>query len=180
MTSGWGSVASAGAVALAGVFAWAGAAKLARPAVTAAAFRGLGVAAPGALARLVPAGELAIAALLLARPRAGGAAALVTLAAFSALLAARLAAGTRAGCGCFGAAGGTTLTAVGLARNALLSALAAACLGAQAWALPTLPAAVAVGAAVAAGAVALALADLRGRVGRLWWVAPLLERGDGR
>lgn len=158
------ALAPAAALALAAVFAWAGVAKLSRPPATAAAFRQLRLPAPRAFAASVPAGELALAAVLVARPRLGGLLALVTLTAFTAVLATR----SGGGCGCFGAARRPAGRTVDLVRNGGLAVLAAACLPATAWTVPDLPAAVVTGTTVAAGAVLLALVDLRARAGRLW------------
>lgn len=113
---------AAGLLAL--TFAWAGAAKLGRPAETAAGFADLGLARPGALARAVPLVELALAVTLLAAPAAGGAAALVLLAGFSAVLVGALRRGVAVPCACFGRAGSPPLSGFDLARNALLAALA--------------------------------------------------------
>ncbi len=114
----------AAACVLAATFAWAGAAKLGRPADTAAGFRTLGLNRAPALARIVPAVELLLAVALLAAPRLGGAAALVLLAAFSALLVHALRRGVEVRCACFGQAGGPPLSFVDLVRNGLLGGLA--------------------------------------------------------
>lgn len=160
-----GSVA---ALLLAGVFAWAGLAKGLRPQRTATAFAALGVPVSGLAARLVPATELGLAVLLVARPRLGGLAALALLAAFSAWLRHAQRSGAVAGCGCFG--GGATRPASprDLVRNALLAALALGVAGLEQPVGPTLPAVVAVSVLATTGAVVLALVDLRLRTGRLW------------
>lgn len=164
------SAATAAAVVLAGVFAWAGVAKLARPAATAAVLRAFGLPGASVLARGVPTVELALAGLLLGRPRAGGLAALALLALFSGLLATRLARGGagEVACGCFGGTRSTGGATVELARNGLLSGLAVAALGAPTPVAPQLPAVVALGAALASGAVLLALVDLRTTTGSVW------------
>lgn len=173
-------VATAAGVALAAVFAWAGLAKLARPARTRSAFRDLALPAPALLARAVPATEVALAALLASRPRAGGAAVLALLALFSAFLGRRLARGaTGVGCGCFGSARRGALAPVELVRNGLLALLAVAALGAVRPAVPPLPAAVTVSTAVAVGLVILALVDLRAATGSVWRAEPLRPEAAG-
>lgn len=164
---------TAAAWLLAATLAWAGLAKLARPGRTRASFAALAVPAPAAASRAVPAVELATAAALLLAPRVGAPVALALVVAFTGFLARRWRAGHRAGCACFGAAGGP-LSARTLARNGLVTAAAAAALAAPGPALPTLPALVAVTAAGIVGAVAVALADVRARTGALLAVGRLL------
>jgi len=167
-----GEIGSAAAVVLAAVFGVAGAAKAARPRRTARAFAGLGVPLPGLLARVAPAAELLLAAALLVRPRLGGGAALVALAAFSAVLAAALRRGERVSCGCFGAAGSAPVSAADLVRNALLGVLAAAALAVPGPAgVPGLAGIVAATAALVAGLVTVALVRLRATTGPLLAVA---------
>jgi uncharacterized membrane protein YphA (DoxX/SURF4 family) len=112
------------ALLLALVLVWAAAAKLARPAVTTASFRALGLPLPGALAWGVPALELVVATFLVAIPPAGAAAAVVILVVFSAVLARALRAGTTTSCSCFGSARTDPITPADLVRNALLIGLA--------------------------------------------------------
>lgn len=119
------------ALLLAAVFVRAGAAKLARPAATAASFTALGVPAAPAVARAVPVVELVTAAGLLAAPRIGAVAALVLLAAFSTLLARAVRAGADTPCNCFGSARADPVSPVDLLRNGLLAGLAVAALGAS-------------------------------------------------
>src|SRR5919199_3912640 len=90
------------ALVLAAVFVAAAAAKIARPTATARAFATLRVPRPAAVARLVPAAELAVAVLLVAVPRVGGGTALLLLAAFTAFLVRALRSGVRAPCRGFG------------------------------------------------------------------------------
>ncbi len=111
---------------LAAIFVWAGAAKLARPGLTAAGFRSLGLPAPDALARLVPAAELLLAVLLVATPPVGGIAALGLLAGFSLVLAGALRAGVTTGCACFGTSPSRPISPRDLLRNAALASLAVA------------------------------------------------------
>ncbi|HWB70948.1 MAG TPA: MauE/DoxX family redox-associated membrane protein [Egibacteraceae bacterium] len=162
------AVGTAAAWLLAAVLAWAGAAKLRRPAGTAVAFAELAVPAPRLLARVVPAWELALALALPLRPAVAGAAALATLVGFTVLLAARLRQGTAATCGCFGSARTAPVSAVEVVRNGLLGALALLALAAARPLAPGPDALVAVGAAAAAGAVLVALLELRRATGRLW------------
>lgn len=143
----------ASACVLAVTFAWAAAAKLSHPAATAAGFADLGLRRPAALARAVPAVELALAVTLLAAPRLGGAAALVLLAAFSAVLLRVLRRGVEVRCACFGQTDGAPLSALDLVRNGLLGTLAALALAAGFEPhVPAASGAVAVGLGVAAGA----------------------------
>ena len=111
---------------LAAVFVWAGAAKLARPAATESGFRGFGLPGPPVLARLVPAVELLLAVLLIAVPPIGGAAALVMLAVFSAVLIRALRSGVATGCACFGTTATRPISGRDLARHGALGALAVA------------------------------------------------------
>jgi hypothetical protein len=76
-------------------------------------------------ARGIPILELAIAAALLAAPRAGAIAALATLAVFTAVVGVELAAGRRFACGCFGGAALRPADRTFLGRNAVLVAAAA-------------------------------------------------------
>ena len=115
----------AAAGVLAATFAWAGASKLGRPAETAAGFAELGLGRPVALARAVPATELALAVTLLAAPAVGAVVALVLLTSFSVVLVRALRRGDDVRCACFGRAGGPPLSWVELARNGLLGVLGA-------------------------------------------------------
>lgn len=159
---------SVSAPLLAAVFAWAGLAKARRRAATAASFSALGLPAARGLALAVPAAELGIAAALLARPALGATAALLTLAAFSAVLGSALRRGAAVACGCFGTAGARRVSDVDLFRNAALALLAAPALAVWQPSAPTLPALIAVTGAAAAAGVALALLQLRRDTGRLW------------
>lgn len=144
------------AVVLAAVFVRAGAAKLARPAATAAGFAALGVPAPTGVARAVPIAELATAVALLGAPRVGAVASLGFLVAFSWVLVTALRSGRAVPCNCFGTARTEPVTAVDVVRNVLLAGLAAGSLAAGAE--PTVPSLAAVLVAVAvfvAGVVVL-------------------------
>ena len=153
----------AAAVVLAVVFLRAAAAKLARGEDAARAFAALGVPAPAAMARGVPAVELTLAVALLAAPRAGGAASLVVLAAFSAALVRAVRARVSAPCACFGAATADPVSSVDLLRNGLLAVLAAAALVASRPVVPGPAAVAAVAVGVAAGFGTVACARRRPR-----------------
>lgn len=161
-------VGTISAVLLAAVFALAGGGKLRRRRSTARAFADLGLPAPASLAVAVPAAELILAALLLARPRAGGAVALLALAAFSAVVARATRAGTGARCGCFGSASARPVSFGDLVRNALLAVAALAALAAPKAVGPTLEATVLVTAGAVAGLLVLALFRLHDEVGAVW------------
>ena len=130
------------ALLLAGLFVWAGAAKLARPKATAAGFTALGVPAGATVARAVSFVELAVAATLLATPRAGAGVALVLLTAFTAFLARAVLSGIRAPCNCFGTGRADPVSWADVVRNVMLIAVAVVGLGAPDPAVPR-PAAVA-------------------------------------
>jgi hypothetical protein len=152
----------AAACVLAVTFAWAGAAKLGRRVETAAGFAELGLPRPSTLAGVVPAIELALAVTLLAAPAAGGAAALVLLCGFSAVLVRALRHGDEVRCACFGRAGGPPLSWVEVVRNGLLGLLAALALAAGLD--PRVPATVAAAAVtIVVAAAACLLAVLRER-----------------
>lgn len=160
---------TAAALLLAAVFAWAGAVKVVAPVRTAAAFRNLGLPVPAVLSRLVPVGEMSIAALLVVAPRRGALAALASLGVFTAVVLMALHSGKRAGCGCFG--GSNTdedLSHVEPIRNLLLAVLAATALLAADLSRPDLAAVVGVTSAATAGALGLGLLRLRQRVGVVW------------
>lgn len=134
---------------LAAVFVRAATAKVARLSSAENGFAALGLPAPAALARVVPSGELTVAVLLIAAPRAGGLAAAAVLAVFTAVLVRAVVAGTRAGCPCFGTARMHPVSGLDVVRNCLLSALAVVALWAPEPVLPE--------PAQAVGAIALCL-----------------------
>ena len=113
------------AVALAAVFALAAGAKARDLPATARTFRALGIGRPYVVARAVVAAECVTALVLVSFPGIGALLAVVALAAFSVLLADRLARGLRVPCGCFGSRGAGPLSWRDLVRNAALAAAAA-------------------------------------------------------
>jgi uncharacterized membrane protein YphA (DoxX/SURF4 family) len=115
------------AVALAAVFAWAAVAKLRRRPATVRSFAASGLPAPDVLAVAVPAGEIVLAAVLVASPAAGATLALAVLAGFTTQLLLARRRGVDTGCGCFGGAR-PAAPDVELARNAVLAAVAVAVL----------------------------------------------------
>jgi hypothetical protein len=153
------------ALVLAAVFVRAAAAKLARPATTAAGFAALGVPAAAALARAVPFVELLTAAALVAAPRVGAAASLIFLPASSWVLVRSLRSPTPAPCNCFGTARTEPVSSTDLVRNVLLAVLALVSLGTAGPTVPGAPAVVAVVGAVAAGLAGLAGLRRRSRPG---------------
>ncbi len=120
-------------LALAAVFLISGIAKAVSPRGTAGAARDLGVpsALTPAVAALLPAAELAVAALLALTPTVtvGGAVAAGLMACFTALVAANLIRGRRPACACFGALSAQApIGPATLARNAILLAASLAVL----------------------------------------------------
>ena len=156
----------ASALALAAVFVRAAAAKLARPATTATSFVSLGVPAARIAARAVPVVELLVAVALLAAPRAGALGALGLLIPFTAVLARAVRSGSPAPCNCFGAARVDPVSAVDIARNVLLAALALAAVTATTPVVPGLPAVVATVVASACGLALLSTLRTRARYQR--------------
>lgn len=156
------------ALVLAAAFGWAGVAKARTPRTTARTFAGLGLPAPAALARAVPAVELTLAAALVVVPGWAAAVALALLAAFTTFLARAVRAGVDVGCGCFGSNSTEPVSSVELVRNGLLASCGLLALAAPAPVAPSLAAVLVVGLAMAMAAVVLALADLRRRVGSIW------------
>lgn len=149
------------ALVLAVVLATAGIAKWRAPRRTTESFAGLGVPWPAAAARAVPLAEIGLAVGLAAWPRHAGAASLVVLAAFTAVLVHALRRGLAVGCACFGATATRHVSGAEVLRNLLLSVLAGASLFATRPVAPGVPGLVLVGTAVVLGAVVLAAWDLR-------------------
>jgi uncharacterized membrane protein YphA (DoxX/SURF4 family) len=171
-------LAQAAALVLAVVFAWAAVAKVRALDATTTSFRGLGLPAPGPLARVVPAVEAALAVALVWRPGLAGFAALALVVAFSLVIVRAVASGSTVGCACFGGQAERPVSVLELVRNAGLGALAIVATGATAgtalW--PSLPALVIVSVLVALSRVGFAAADLR-RDGGHVFSTPL--PGDG-
>ena len=161
-------VAYPSAAVLAAVFFYAGASKLKDPRAAGASLRSFAVPAAAVTARVLPLVELGVAIALLVVPVVGGVIALVALSAFSAVLAARIHAGSTVPCGCFGATSQEPASAVELLRNALLAALAITAMFASGPRLPTLEATVTVSALTIAGIVTVSLGRLRQQVGAVW------------
>lgn len=152
------------ALVLAAVLAWAAVAKLRTRDATAAAFRRLGLPAPGVLAPGVPAAELGVAVGLVVVPGWAAAVALALLAAFTTVLVRALREGTGLGCGCFGSTV-APVSPVDLVRNAMLAACAVVALAAAEPVVPDPGAVVVAVAAVGLGAGGLAaLGGRRARV----------------
>ena len=112
-------------VVLALVLVVAAGAKLRRPEATAGELAALGLLAAAPLARLVPLVELATAATLVVAPAWGGVVAFALLAAFTTVLVGVLRSGRVVSCACFGGIAERPVSALTLARNAALLALAA-------------------------------------------------------
>ena len=161
-------VGYAAALLLAAVFGWAGLAKLRTRDQTARTFRAFGLAAPDALAVGVPVTEVGLAVGLVVVPGWAALGALAVLAGFSTVLVRAMRAGVDVGCGCFGTAKREPVSFVELVRNGLLGAAAVAAAFAPRPDLPGLDDTILVTTAAAAGAVVLALAELRRRTGSVW------------
>jgi uncharacterized membrane protein YphA (DoxX/SURF4 family) len=108
---------------LALVFAVASVVKFRNPTGTRRSLAQMGLPVPRLLATVVPVVEALTAVLLIVDPRTGGPCAVALLVAFSTLVAGRLLAGQREGCGCFGAWSTGNLSWRTLARNAVLVAI---------------------------------------------------------
>ena len=162
------AVAYPSAVVLAAVFLYAGASKLMDPRAAGASLSSLAVPAAVVTARLLPLVEFGVALALLVVPVVGGVIALAALCAFSAVLAARIRAGSTAPCGCFGATSPEPASSVELLRNALLAALAITAMFASGPRQPTLEATVTVSALSIAGLITVSLSRLRQQVGAVW------------
>lgn len=150
-------IATASAYFLAAAFVVASGSKLAAGARTTATFHALGLPAAKGMARAVPLVELVVAVALVAAPAVGGVAALVMLAAFSAVLARAVASGIGAPCACFGRPRAEPVSVVDIVRNILLSALAVVALGADRPTRPSIGDMAVVAAAVVGGTLLLAV-----------------------
>ncbi|MGF1596272.1 MAG: MauE/DoxX family redox-associated membrane protein [Acidimicrobiales bacterium] len=166
----WTGVASTMAVGLAAVFAFAALTKAIAPTVTGDDFAALQLPAPRLLARLVPGVELAVAVVLVARPRLGAVLALCLLTAFTAVIVRTVRAGLEVSCGCLGSMGERPVSVDAVVRNALLAVMALVAVTAPALTVPGLAAmAIFVGFSLVA-AVVVQLTALREITGRLWSV----------
>jgi uncharacterized membrane protein YphA (DoxX/SURF4 family) len=160
-------VAYATALVLAAVFAWAGVAKLRNRATTAVTIAALGLPAPRTLAVAVPGAELVLAIGLVVVPGWSAVAAVALLAGFTTFLVRAMRSGVEIGCGCFGTARREPVSFVEVVRNGLLAAAALVATAAPAPAAVGLDDVVLVSTAAAAGAVVLALCDVKRRTGHL-------------
>jgi hypothetical protein len=148
---------------LAVLLAWASLGKLAARRATVARLADGRVHLPGFVGAVVPAIELLLALLLLARPADGGAVALVVLALFHLVLAWDL--GVHAGCAYFGSARPQPVSGLSVARTLGLGVLAMGALGAGPGArMPQLADIVLVTTSVLVGMVLLTVGDVRRRV----------------
>lgn len=148
------------ALGLAAVFVWAGVSKLQSRWRTERAFVALGV--PAWLARVVPAIELGLAALLVAAP-ISGILAMILLALFTIVL---MQAEDGVACACFGSGSGEPVSWVHLLRNVLLMVVAVvASFGERE--LPGLAAVLTAAGVAAVALLLLALADLKRRTGHV-------------
>lgn len=168
------------AAVLACVFAWAGSSKLRHGDQAAEAFRAMGLPAPMKLSRAVALAELTLALLLLTTPSMGGLLALIVLAAFTIVLGRSIRSGRSVQCGCFGTARQKPVSWVELVRNLLLAILAFGATFATSPVAPSIPEAVLVTSAFAAGAMVIALCDLRREAGAVWDNRRAWERADQR
>ena len=127
MTEPVATVALVARVDLAAAFALSAGAKLADLPATSVALAAFGAPAPVVTARVLPAVETALAVALLAFPDhpVPGLAALATVAAFTVVVARRLAQGRAVPCPCFGAREGRPVSGATLVRNLALLLLAA-------------------------------------------------------
>jgi len=142
------------AVVSAVVWALAAGGKVVRHRETTAAFAGLGIGAPGAVAVAVPAAELAVAVVLLVRPVVGGVLALALLGVFTTVIVRALLRGVDTGCGCFGERRPSPLGPADVVRNGLLAAFAALATGAHTLISPSAgDIVIGIAAVVVAGAV---------------------------
>lgn len=161
-------VATLAAAALAITLVMAAAAKLRRPERTAADFAVLGLPAPKALARVVPAVELAIALALLLQPGWGGVAAFALLTAFTVLIVGIVRSGEPIACSCFGAVSDEPVSWVEIVRNVSLLALAGLAATTSSLAVPSFEAVVTFSAGAVITVVGLQLAVFKRDVGAVW------------
>ena len=161
-------VEAAAAIAIAAVLAVAAVAKWRDRSGTVSSFAQLHLPAPRAMAWLVPAAEVAVAALVLAVPAVAGWAAVALLAAFTAVLGRAVSSGLDVPCACFGAARQEAVSHVELVRNVLLIALAVVATGASSVTDVDLPGAFVVAGAITLGRVGLGLLHMHRDVGSVF------------
>lgn len=144
-------LALAARLCVAAAFAVSAAAKITRPTAFAGGLAAFGVPAPGAVARLLPPFEAALAVVLVAVPGAAWPAflAVAVLALLTGAVVANLAAGRAVPCPCFDADSDRPVSTATVVRNGALLALAVVGTGSTAGADP--------GATVAVAAVPVAV-----------------------
>ena len=172
-------VATVMAGLLATVFLVAASVKLAAPTTTATQFERLGVPIPAVAARIVPAVELVLVPVLFIAPRAGAAASLVLLTAFTVVIVGAVRAGIDVSCGCLGSVSQEPVSPATVARNLVLVAMALAALPAPAPVIPDLAATVTATVLVLGAALIVQLLALQQRIGRVWSVELPGEAGLG-
>lgn len=156
------------AFALAVVFGYSAIAKFRDAHPTRRALTKAGIPGSSVIAKLLPAFEVVIAALLLVRPAVGAFAALALLSVFTGFIGFLIARKIDVSCGCFGANATKSVSVVDLVRNAFLVALAGI---ATSVARPTsfaLEEVIATTTALAIGAVVLAALGTRQQLGQLF------------
>lgn len=163
-------VATMMAVGLAVIWAIAATTKLLAPSVAASELEGLGLPAPRALARLVPAIEAVVAFALLALPPIGAAMSLGLLVAFTAVLARVVRSGRQVACGCLGGLSRGPISWVSVARNLSLMVMAVIAGTTPALVWPDLASAITATVVWVMTGVALQLLAVRVRIGRIWSV----------
>ena len=161
-------VDAAAAIAVAAMLAVAAVAKWRDGEGTRSSFARLGLAAPRALASLVPSAELAIAIGLLVAPSIAAWAAVILLAAFTVVLGRAVVGGLDVPCACFGSTRNEPVSSVELVRNVLLVALAVVASGASSVADVDLPGALVVAGTFTLGRVGLGLLQMRRDIGSIF------------
>lgn len=168
-------------VTLAAVFALAAGSKIRRP--RGDEMHALGLPYPRALAVVVPIVELATAIALLVAPRSGAVAAIVLLAAFTAVLVRTIRSGRGVSCGCLGSLSDEPVTWTTVLRNGALAVMAvvvaAATSGPDRLTGPDLPAVLAFVGYVVVVSLSGQLLATRQQLGRLWSVQLAGEPATG-
>lgn len=150
---------SISAVFLAGVLLVAAVGKFRRPSRTAAGMADLGLPAVSVLAWAVPLSELTVAASLIVTPGWGGVLAFGLLAAFTVVLVTTLRSGRLVPCRCFGENDDAPVSRRHVVRNVWLLGHAAVAATTSTLSWPTLSEAIAAGAMLAVGPIAVAAVD---------------------